>query len=210
MDKNTRIFEDHSYLTLEIITKKINEIVRENTSVIQENEDILKWTSLPQVILNNEDNQNQFIEVVKYIDELMMSIEKKIQLINTVAAMLDFGNISISKLEINSLFLLADYFKNITTKNYQEEFQLLGNDELLESIRRNVLDLEKRNSLIAYIVEQARKANINFSDSNAVNLFLKKVISVLKDKNADEILGIENYMNGEISTAIDFQNIVTK
>lgn len=210
MDKNTRIFEDHSYLTLEIITKKINEIVRENTSVIQENEDILKWTSLPQVILNDEDNQNQFIEVVKYIDELMMSIEKKIQLINTVAAMLDFGNISISKLEINSLFLLADYFKNITTKNYQEEFQLLGNDELLESIRRNVLDLEKRNSLIAYIVEQARKANINFSDSNAVNLFLKKVISVLKDKNADEILGIENYMNGEISTAIDFQNIVTK
>ena len=210
MDKNTRIFEDHSHLTLEIITKRINELVRDNTDIIQENEEMLKWTSLPQVILNDEENQKQFIEAVKYIDELMTSIKEKIQLMDTVAAMLGFGNISISKLEINSLFLLTEYFRNITTKKYQEEFQLLGNDELLEAIRKNVLDLEKRNSLVTYIVEQARKANVNFSDANAVNVFLKKVISVLKDKNADEILGIENYMNGEVTTAIDFQNIVTE
>lgn len=210
MDKNTRIFEDHSHLTLEIITKRINELVRDNTDIIQENEEMLKWTSLPQVILNDEENQKQFIEAVKYIDELMTSIKEKIQLMDTVAAMLGFGNISISKLEINSLFLLTEYFRNITTKKYQEEFQLLGNDELLEAIRKNVLDLEKRNSLVTYIVEQARKANVNFSDANAVNVFLKKVISVLKDKNADEILGIENYMNGEVTTAIDFQNVVTE
>lgn len=210
MDKNTRIFEDHSHLTLEIITKRINELVRDNTDIIQENEEMLKWTSLPQVILNDEENQKQFIEAVKYIDELMTSIKEKIQLMDTVAAMLGFGNISISKLEINSLFLLTEYFRNITTKKYQEEFQLLGNDELLEAIRKNVLDLEKRNSLVTYIVEQARKANVNFFDANAVNVFLKKVISVLKDKNADEILGIENYMNGEVTTAIDFQNIVTE
>lgn len=206
MEKNTRMFDDHFHLTVDQITTYVNEAIKTDTSIIDENEDMNKWITLPSVLLDSNNNQDKFIETVVYIDELMIAKEKKITLINTLASLLINTQVKISDIDVDSLYLLVSYFNDVPQREYIEQYKLLGDMELLKVIRYTTLDLEKRIKLVQYIVDQARNDNINFDDTQKMSEFKDQVIKVLKEKTADEILGIENYLNGKVTKVVDFRD----
>lgn len=206
MEQNTRMFDDHFHLTVDQITTYINDAIKTDTSIIDENEDMNKWITLPSVLLDSNNNQDKFIETVVYIDELMIDKKKKIALINTLASLLINTKVKISDIDVNNLYLLVSYFDDVVQSEYIEQYKLLGDTELLEVIRYTTLDLEKRIKLVQFIIDQARNSNINFDDKEKLKAFREQIIKVLKEKTADEILGIENYLNGKVATSVDFRD----
>lgn len=204
MKKSTRLFDDHFHLTVEDIAKKVDQYIEENREFLKDENEMIRWASLPSVLLDNEENDQVFIQLVCYIDEMFLEIPDKISLISTAASLLTEAKISLKNYDINSLYLLVDYFRDIDVGLYQTQKKVLTDPQLLEAIRYNVLDVDKRVALLKYIWTVVEKNHLDLDDTKKIEKFTKRVIAVLHDKSADEILGIENYMNGKKNKQIVF------
>ncbi len=204
MKKSTRLFDDHFHLTVEDIAKKVDQYIEENREFLKDENEMIRWASLPSVLLDNEGNDQAFIQLVCYIDEMFLEIPDKISLISTAASLLTEAKISLKNYDINSLYLLVDYFRDIDVGLYQTQKKVLTDPQLLEAIRYNVLDVDKRVALLKYIWTEVEKNHLELDDTKKIEEFTKRVIAVLHDKSADEILGIENYMNGKKNKQIVF------
>lgn len=191
---NERIFEDHVHLTIEKIVAYINEKVKEHNDLIETDDNMTRWLTVSQVPLSKEEEQRQFIEETKYIDELTIPKQEKIQMITTLASILITGLVPISQIDLDSLFVLTSYLKDVDDDIYQEELKLLGNSELLYQVRYSTLDNEKRVKLIQYIASLSKKEKLNLNDSNGVKAFQEKIGKLLKEKSANQLLGMEEYI----------------
>lgn len=189
-----RLFNNHADLTVNDIGTKVNQYIDQNISYLENNDDLIKWSDLPSVFLESEIDKKKFVETVIYIDELFLDELRKIKMINTLASMLVSGNIAISRIDINSLYMLVDLFVEVTTQDYEKDITILGSPLLLENVRRSTLDTDYRKDLLRYILKEAGKMKLNYHDMKAVKSFHKKMNSLLRSKNVCDILGVEPYM----------------
>ncbi|MEG2283279.1 MAG: hypothetical protein RSB99_01460 [Bacilli bacterium] len=203
---NTRMFDDHIHLTLDDITTKINEIMATDLSIMDDNDNMMRWTMLPSVLLDSDNNKEQFIEVTKYIDELLVPVLEKVELINTVAAMLVVGKVELNLEDVNNLFMLAYFFKDREISEYKREYTILSDDELLYEVRKSSLDIDKRTLLLDYIITESIKDNLDITQESAIAKFNKKMLNLLQEKDVDKILNLENYMNDIEVDQVDFRD----
>ena len=143
-----RLFNNHADLTVNDIGTKVNQYIDQNISYLENNDDLIKWNDLPSVFLESEVDKKKFVETVIYIDELFLDELRKIKMINTLASMLVSGNIAISRIDINSLYMLVDLFVEVPTQDYEKDITILGSPLLLENVRRSTLDGDLRKELV--------------------------------------------------------------
>ncbi len=134
-----------------------------------------------------------------FLDEL-----RKIKMINTLASMLVSGNIAISRIDINSLYMLVDLFVEVPTQDYEKDITILGSPLLLENVRRSTLDVDSRKELLRYLLKEASKMKLDYHDMKAVKSFHKKMNSLLRSKSVYDILGVEPYMQVSHADASKF------
>lgn len=192
-----RIFQDHVHLTVEEIVNYINETVKSHNDLIATDDNLTRWMTVSQMSLSKEEEQKQFVEITKYIDELLLPIEDKINLITTSASILITGLLSIASIEVDSLFVLTNYLKTEDDDDYQNQLKLLGNNDLLYQVRYATLDNEKRVMLLKHMMSLAKKEKINLDDTKMVKAFQEKMKKLLTEKTANEILGLESYITLE-------------
>ena len=199
-----RLFNNHAYLTVNDIGTKVNQYIDQNISYLENNDDLIKWNDLPSVFLESEVDKKKFVETVIYIDELFLDELRKIKMINTLASMLVSGNIAISRIDINSLYMLVDLFVEVPTQDYEKDITILGSPLLLENVRRSTLDVDSRKELLRYLLKEASKMKLDYHDMKAVKSFHKKMNSLLRSKSVYDILGVEPYMQVSHADASKF------
>ena len=197
-----RLFNNHADLTVNDIGTKVNQYIDQNISYLENNDDLIKWNDLPSVFLESEVDKKKFVETVIYIDELFLDELRKIKMINTLASMLVSGNIAISRIDINSLYMLVDLFVEVPTQDYEKDITILGSPLLLENVRRSTLDVDSRKELLRYLLKEASKMKLDYHDMKAVKFFHKKMNSLLRSKSVYDILGVEPYMQMQVSLVI--------
>lgn len=199
-----RLFNNHADLTVNDIGTKVNQYIDQNISYLENNDDLIKWNDLPSVFLESEVDKKKFVETVIYIDELFLEELRKIKMINTLASMLVSGNIAISRIDINSLYMLVDLFVEVPTQDYEKDITILGSPLLLENVRRSTLDVDSRKELLRYLLKEASKMKLDYHDMKAVKSFHKKMNSLLRSKSVYDILGVEPYMQVSHADASKF------
>ncbi len=199
-----RLFNNHADLTVNDIGTKVNQYIDRNISYLENNDDLIKWNDLPSVFLESEVDKKKFVETVIYIDELFLDELRKIKMINTLASMLVSGNIAISRIDINSLYMLVDLFVEVPTQDYEKDITILGSPLLLENVRRSTLDVDSRKELLRYLLKEASKMKLDYHDMKAVKSFHKKMNSLLRSKSVYDILGVEPYMQVSHADASKF------
>lgn len=199
-----RLFNNHADLTVNDIGTKVNQYIDQNISYLENNDDLIKWNDLPSVFLESEVDKKKFVETVIYIDELFLDELRKIKMINTLASMLVSGNIAISRIDINSLYMLVDLFVEVPTQDYEKDITILGSPLLLENVRRSTLDVNSRKELLRYLLKEASKMKLDYHDMKAVKSFHKKMNSLLRSKSVYDILGVEPYMQVSHADASKF------
>lgn len=199
-----RLFNNHDDLTVNDIGTKVNQYIDQNISYLENNDDLIKWNDLPSVFLESEVDKKKFVETVIYIDELFLDELRKIKMINTLASMLVSGNIAISRIDINSLYMLVDLFVEVPTQDYEKDITILGSPLLLENVRRSTLDVDSRKELLRYLLKEASKMKLDYHDMKAVKSFHKKMNSLLRSKSVYDILGVEPYMQVSHADASKF------
>lgn len=199
-----RLFNNHADLTVNDIGTKVNQYIDQNISYLENNDDLIKWNDLPSVFLESEVDKKKFVETVIYIDELFLDELRKIKMINTLASMLVSGNIAISRIDINSLYMLVDLFVEVPTQDYEKDITILGSPLLLENVRRSTLDVDSRKELLRYLLKEASKMKLDYHGMKAVKSFHKKMNSLLRSKSVYDILGVEPYMQVSHADASKF------
>ena len=199
-----RLFNNHADLTVNDIGTKVNQYIDQNISYLENNDDLIKWNDLHSVFLESEVDKKKFVETVIYIDELFLDELRKIKMINTLASMLVSGNIAISRIDINSLYMLVDLFVEVPTQDYENDITILGSPLLLENVRRSTLDVDSRKELLRYLLKEASKMKLDYHDMKAVKSFHKKMNSLLRSKSVYDILGVEPYMQVSHADASKF------
>lgn len=199
-----RLFNNHADLTVNDIGTKVNQYIDRNISYLENNDDLIKWNDLPSVFLESEVDKKKFVETVIYIDELFLDELRKIKMINTLASMLVSGNIAISRIDINSLYMLVDLFVEVPTQDYEKDITILGSPLLLENVRRSTLDVDSRKELLRYLLKEASKMKLDYHNMKAVKSFHKKMNSLLRSKSVYDILGVEPYMQVSHADASKF------
>ena len=199
-----RLFNNHADLTVNDIGTKVNQYIDQNISYLENNDDLIKWNDLPSVFLESEVDKKKFVETVIYIDELFLDELRKIKMINTLASMLVSGNIAISRIDINSLYMLVDLFVEVPTQDYEKDITILGSPLLLENVRRSTLDVDFRKELLRYLLKEASKMKLDYHDMKAVKSFHKKMNSLLRSKSVYDILGVDPYMQVSHADASKF------
>ena len=199
-----RLFNNNADLTVYDIGTKVNQYIDQNISYLENNDDLIKWNDLPSVFLESEVDKKKFVETVIYIDELFLDELRKIKMINTLASMLVSGNIAISRIDINSLYMLVDLFVEVPTQDYEKDITILGSPLLLENVRRSTLDVDSRKELLRYLLKEASKMKLDYHDMKAVKSFHKKMNSLLRSKSVYDILGVEPYMQVSHADASKF------
>ena len=199
-----RLFNNHADLTVNDIGTKVNQYIDQNISYLENNDDLIKWNDLPSVFLESEVDKKKFVETVIYIDELFLDELRKIKMINTLASMLVSGNIAISRIDINSLYMLVDLFVEVPTQDYEKDITILGSPLLLENVRRSTSDVDSRKELLRYLLKEASKMKLDYHDMKAVKSFHKKMNSLLRSKSVYDILGVEPYMQVSHADASKF------
>lgn len=191
MEEN-RLFTNHNDLGLEEIGKVINAYIDNHLELLDDVEIITKWTSMPAIFVEKKEIRKAFIDEVINIDELFMDEERKIKMMITLACMVTKVGIAIDKIDLNSLYMLVDFYTDIPNKEYERDIIILGNPTLLESVRRSSIDVDIRKELLSYILNEYKDEDVTNLDK--VHDFQKRINSDLKKKKCFTILGKDPYM----------------
>ena len=204
-NQTKRLFEDHVNLTLEQVSEVINQYIKEHMEELANVQTLAKWGEIISVFTTTTELQQKFLKEAILIDELLIPASEKIALLNTLSYSIVHAKDLIRDLDENSAFILIDYLKDQNLDDYDKIYQIFDN-ELLMAIRKNTLDREKRVMLEKYIFDMSQKEKL---DATSLKIFHERLIGLLKEKTADEILGIENYMNGKDYQEIDFRDTLS-
>ena len=136
---------------LEQLEEKINQFIEEEILNVKETMILEKWNYFPVLSLKDEQTISKFLEVVKYIDELSVSNEKKIQYILTLVYLVLELKLDILTMDINNVFLLTAYSNELNLESIMPSLNYLNNDTLLQKIRFKTLDIDIRLKLMKYM-----------------------------------------------------------
>jgi len=98
-----KIFNNIKNHTVEELVTKINEVVGNKFTILNEENDIEKWNTVPKLLLLNENQQNKLLSFVDFTDSLLSPIEEKAMYIISLSGLIEHGKIDIEDYDDGSL-----------------------------------------------------------------------------------------------------------
>ena len=175
-----RLLEDG--MTVETVINKINEVVKEKFSILDEDDDDLKkWTAIPRLLLLDEVAQKRLISFIEYIDSSELPIEEKTMIIVSIAGLMEYGNIKLYDYDDGNLYLLADFYQDRSFDLMTKSINVMKEKDLLLEVRKRTLDLEERKKILSSIEKSLFDDKIDTTDLHAVSGFVAKKLDDLKN-----------------------------
>ena len=176
---NGKLLENNN-TSVENLAEKINEIVNNKFDILEKKDDIEKWNTIPNLLLLDDVAQKRLLSFIEFMDSLNTPVEDKAMLIISLSGVLEFGNIKLYDYDDGNLYTIADFYKDRTIEDIKKTISLIGNKDVLLTVRRKTLDLEIRKKLLINIEKSFLSAKI--SSANQITNFSKKVIKELETK----------------------------
>lgn len=173
--------------SIELLIKKINDIVDKNFKILSGKDDIEKWNQLPNLLLLDEVAQKRLSSFIELVDSLNVSIEEKATIIISLSGLLEFEKIKLYDYDDGSLYALSQHYQNISKKDINKTISVIGNKELLLAVRKKTLDLEIRKKVLLDIEKSFISAKIDNANSEQVTKFINNTIKELKEKEYYEL-----------------------
>lgn len=180
-----KILDPMKPMTLKQVIDKINKIVGKKFEIVENSDDIQKWTNLPILLLESEEVQSHILKFIEFIDGLFISKDEKISYIITLSCLIKFGKLDITKLEDGSLFVLADYFNEKEINAIEKELPIVGNNTILNAVRTKTLENLTRVEMLEYAYKLSQ---VNKVKSNQIDEFAKEFASHIEKLDYYEIL----------------------
>ncbi len=180
-----KIFVDSKDCTVEGLIKKINDIIGEEFSILQDEDRLEKWNTLPKLLVLGENQKKRLLEFIDFVDSLLVPVSEKIIYIISLCGLLEYGKLKIDEYDCGSLFTLADYYQNSSIYDIKNTIGIIGNQNLLLVVREKTLDLEVRKQMLSDILNRAN----TITNKKELNQFLMDVIQEYKEKNYYDLVG---------------------
>lgn len=168
---------------LKDIIDDINTRVEVKFEII-EGDDLEKWTSLPILLLEEENVQDHIIKFIEYVDGLLIPLDKKIEYVITLSSLMKFGKLDICNIEDGSIFMLTDYFKDKKNSTIEEELPVLNNSIIINLVRTKSIENDFRTELLSYIYKTYIDKKTEKNDKETV---IKEIIASLEKLDCYQI-----------------------
>jgi hypothetical protein len=169
--------------TIEELVKKINEIVDSDFSMLEHENDIEKWNTIPKLLLMEDDKKNKMLSFVEFLDTLLVSLEAKAMYIISLSGLLEFGNINLLDYDDGSLFTLADYYQNSSVEEIKKTLSIVGNKDLLLAVRNKTLDLDVRKKIISNIISNIETNKTSIIKTQGMKNYITELIKQIPEKD---------------------------
>lgn len=171
--------------TLNEIINLINGEVENDFSLVEENDGIKKWNTLPILLIETKDKSTQIDEFITYIDEMLISEKEKISYLITLSSLVEHGKIKLDTLEKGHILVLVDFFHRKTVKEITKYIKFINNDDLIWAVRNKTLDIEIRTEILDYVLEHFIKEKIDRAHRKE---FLAKMIDMIESLDYYKLL----------------------
>ena len=127
-------------ITLKNVIDDINKTVNKKFEIVENNDDMGKWTCLPILLLEDEEHQKHILEFIEFVDDLFITKEEKISYIITLSSIIKNGKLDILKEEMGTLFILADYFNEKNIEAMDSELSVVNHPLIINEARVKILE----------------------------------------------------------------------
>ncbi len=182
---NGKLLENNN-TSVENLAEKINEIINQKFNILVNKDDIEKWNTVPKLLLLDDVAQKRFLSFIEFMDSLNTPVEDKAMLIISLSGVLEFGNVKLYDYDDGNLYTIADFYKDRSIEDIKKTISLIGNKDILLTVRKKTLDLEIRKKLLINIEKSFISAKI--SSANQIASFTKKLIKGLEEKEYYELV----------------------
>ena len=183
-----KIFEETKDATMEELVKKINEVIREKLSILDEENDIEKFNTIPKLLLLEDKKKQKLLSFVEFVDSLLIPLEEKAMYIISLSGLIEFTNIALEDYDDASLFTMADYYQNSSIDDIKNTLAIIRNKELLLAVRKKTLDLEVRKKILQSIVNRVKTDQININDKGSLATYIERIIAEINEKDYYDLM----------------------
>jgi hypothetical protein len=173
-------------MSLEQLAKTINKIVKKELPIKDLNDktsSIEKWTSIPNILVYKDEEKLKFIEFIEYLDGSFMPIKDKALIITSLCGLMEYAKIDITKYDVGSLHLIAEYYVNKSFDDMKNTINIIGSQEILFAIRKKSLDIEDRKKILSIVEKSLNDDKIDSTDLKAVQDYIAKKVKEIEETN---------------------------
>ena len=184
-----KILDSSKEITLKQVIDNINKIVNKKFEIVENNDDIEKWTSIPILLLEDNEKQERILKFIEFVDSLLITKDEKISYIITLSSLIKFDKLDISKVENGHLFILADYFNEKNIDAMKEELVVINQPLIINAVRNKTLENDTRVKLLEYVYKTYHEKKIT---KTGLEKFAKEMVEMIEKSDYYELLKLIN------------------
>ena len=178
-----RLLDEFKKVSVEELVNRINEIVRDKFSILDEENDIEKWNRVPKLLLLSSDKKKQVLYFVEFMDSLLIKFNEKAMYVISLCGLLEYGNLNMEEYDDGSLFTLASIYENSTIDEIKNTIAIVGNKDLLLAVRKKTLDIDTRNKILAEVITDMNMKKITVNNKKDFSKFMEDTIKKINEKD---------------------------
>lgn len=178
-----RLLDEFKKVSVEELVNRINEIVRDKFSILDEENDIEKWNRVPKLLLLSSDKKKQVLSFVEFMDSLLIPVTEKAMYVISLCGLLEYGNLNIEEYDDGSLFTLASFYENSTIDEIKNTMAIVGNKDLLLAVRKKTLDIDTRNKILLEVITDMNTKKITVNNKKDFSKFMEDTINKINEKD---------------------------
>ena len=173
-----RLLDEFKKVSVEELVNRINEIVRDKFSILDEENDIEKWNRVPKLLLLSSDKKKQVLSFVEFMDSLLIPVTEKAMYVISLC-----GNLNMEEYDDGSLFTLASFYENSTIDEIKNTIAIVGNKDLLLAVRKKTLDIDTRNKILSEVITDMNTKKITVNNNKDFSKFMEDTINKINEKD---------------------------
>lgn len=167
--------------TIQNVVEKINIAVDKDFDMLgKTDDDIIKWRTLPQLLLLEEDKLVRLENFVRYLDSTRLPIKEKSLIMISLSGLIKYFNLDVTKYDDGNLYLLSNHYQNTKVEDMKKTIDVINNNSLLLAVRNRTLDLNDRKVILRKVECDIYEQNVNTSDTSELNSFIIRETDKIK------------------------------
>ena len=164
------------------VVDKINDLVDENFDVLGKNDDdIVKWTTIPDLIGFTDVKRDRLIKFINYLDLTRLPMIDKSLILISLSGLIRYFDLDITKYEDGNLYLISNHYQNTKIEIMKKTIPVINNNRLLLAVRNKTLDLNARKIILKKIEYQIYDQGIDTSNNSELTDFINIEIKKLNE-----------------------------
>ncbi len=163
------------------VINKINDLVDTDFDVLgKTDDDIIKWTTIPELMMLPEEKITRLESFVRYLDSTRLPKKEKSLIIISLSGLIKYFNLDITKYDDGNLYLISNHYKNTKVEDMKKTIDVINNNSLLLAVRNKTLDLNDRKVILRKVEYQIYEQDIDTTDSRQLNDFINNEIERIR------------------------------